>query len=107
MLSGTQSPSLLYSLFLGEGKRWGGSPRTGELTLPPPFLGWSLWLSRTCLLSRHLGDRFDAVHACHVLLQARRLGAQELQCQAWGGSAAALEASALELLELDPDFITV
>lgn len=40
-------------------------------------------------------------------MQARRLGAQELQCQAWGGTAAALEASALELLELDPDFITV
>lgn len=43
----------------------------------------------------------------HYSLQARGLGIQELQCQAWGGSADALEASALSLLELDPDFITV
>jgi hypothetical protein len=41
------------------------------------------------------------------VVQARGLGVQELQCQAWGGSADALEASALALLELDPDFITV
>jgi hypothetical protein len=43
----------------------------------------------------------------HCSLQARSLDVQELQCQAWGGSADALEASALSLLELDPDFITV
>lgn len=42
-----------------------------------------------------------------ALLQARGLGVSELQCQAWGGSADALEASALALLELDPDFLTV
>lgn len=42
-----------------------------------------------------------------ALLQARGLGVSELQCQAWGGSADALEASALSLLELDPEFLTV
>lgn len=50
------------------------------------------------------------LHACMFVCwhaQARRLGAQELQCQAWGGSADALEASALSLLELDPEFLTV
>jgi hypothetical protein len=45
--------------------------------------------------------------SCCCPLQARRLGVQELQCQAWGGSADALEASSLALLELDPEFITV
>jgi hypothetical protein len=44
---------------------------------------------------------------CLFVSQAQGLGVQELQCQAWGGSADALEASALALLELDPDFITV
>lgn len=43
----------------------------------------------------------------HCSLQAQGLGVQELQCQASGGSADALEASALSLLELNPDFITV
>lgn len=48
------------------------------------------------------------IESCKQLaLTARKLGVQELQCQAWGGSADALEVSALSLLELDPFFITV
>lgn len=55
-----------------------------------------------------MGCQRPASRGCRVcVVQARGLGVQELQCQAWGGSADALEASALALLELDPDFITV
>lgn len=39
--------------------------------------------------------------------QARQMQAQELQIQAWGGSAAAMEAAALRVLDLDPGLITV
>jgi hypothetical protein len=42
-----------------------------------------------------------------VRAQVQKLGVQELQCQAWGGGADALEACARALLELDPTFITV
>lgn len=39
--------------------------------------------------------------------KARQLQAQELQIQAWGGSAAAMEAAALRVLDLDPGLITI
>lgn len=42
-----------------------------------------------------------------LLAAAQRLGLSELQLQAWGGGADALEASALSLLELDPECVTV
>eukprot|EP00882_Tetradesmus_deserticola_P024235 GHRQ01026477.1.p1 GENE.GHRQ01026477.1~~GHRQ01026477.1.p1 ORF type:complete len:199 (+),score=59.32 GHRQ01026477.1:210-806(+) len=38
---------------------------------------------------------------------ARRLQVQELQVQAWGGSAAALQATAQHVLDLDPPLITI
>jgi len=60
-------------------------------------------LSTTQASAHHVGQE-DVLTRC---MQARKLGVQELQCQAWGGSADALEVSALSLLELDPFFITV
>jgi hypothetical protein len=68
--------------------------------------------SRDCAPNRHAQPALQdwTTHTPHLLallLQARGLGVSELQCQAWGGSADALEASAFSLLELDPDFITV
>lgn len=39
--------------------------------------------------------------------QAHKFSAQELQIQSWGDTSAAMEATALEILDLDPSFITV
>lgn len=57
------------------------------------------------LLSSNAADQPSSY--CAPLLQAHSLHAQELQIQAWGGTAAAMEAAALMILDIDHDFITV